>query len=90
MYQLSVFYIKSCISKNMRRPNVLTAFGVLFLISAVIIPIQNLAVWGPEHVEWFYLSPEITAEKISIGVIILGITFIVIGHIKADSLYMTR
>lgn len=78
------------ITSFMRRPNVLTAFGVLFLISAAIMPIQNLIVWGPEHVEWFYFSPEITAEKLSVGVIILGITFIVIGYIKADSLYMTR
>lgn len=74
----------------MRRPNVLTAFGVLFLISATIMPIQDLIVWGPEHVEWFYFSPDITAEKLSIGVMILGIIFIVIGHVKADSLYMSR
>ncbi len=74
----------------MRRPNVLTAFGILFLLSSAIMPIQDLIVWGPEYVEWFYVSPEITAEKLSIGVMIIGVIFIVIGYIKADSLYTVR
>lgn len=73
-----------------RRPNVLTAFGVMFLVSAAIIPIQNLLVWGPDYVYWFYVSPDITAEKISIGVIILGLAFIILGYKKADSLYSVR
>lgn len=64
------------------KPNILTAFGVIFLISAIIIPIQNLIVWGPDFVHHFYTSPEITSEKISIGVIILGISFILLGYKK--------
>lgn len=74
----------------MKRPNVLTAFGILFLLSSAIIPIQNLIVWGPEYVEWFYISPEITAEKLSIGVMAVGIALIIVGYIKADSLYMAK
>ncbi len=74
----------------MRRPNVLTAFGILFLISAAIMPIQDLIVWGPEYVEWFYVSPDITAEKLSIGVLVAGIALILVGYLKADSLFMTR
>ncbi|MFM7796071.1 MAG: hypothetical protein ACKO7N_04840 [Candidatus Nitrosotenuis sp.] len=74
----------------MRRPNVLTAFGILFLISAAIMPIQDLIVWGPEYVEWFYVSPDITAEKLSIGVLVVGIALILVGYLKADSLFMTR
>lgn len=50
--------------------NVFTAFSVLFFLSAVIIPIQNLIVWGPDFVMDFYTSPEITAEKLSIGVLV--------------------
>jgi len=73
-----------------KRPNVLTAFGVLFLVSAAIIPIQNLLVWGSDYVHWFYVSPDITAEKISIGVIILGLAFVISGYKKADSLYSVR
>ena len=57
--------------------NVFGAFGVLFIISGVIIPIQNLIVWGPEFVLWFLSSPEFTAEKLSIGVIGLGFVMIV-------------
>ena len=64
------------------RPSILTAFGVIFLISAIIIPIQNLIVWGPEFVMEFYTSSEITSEKISIGVIALGLALILIGYKK--------
>ena len=49
------------------KPNVLTAFGVLFLISSAIVPIQNLVVWGPDFVFYFLISPDITAEKLSIA-----------------------
>lgn len=54
----------------------------MFLISAVIIPIENLIVWGPDYVHHFYTSSEITSEKISIGVIVLGISFIILGYKK--------
>ena len=64
------------------KPSLLTAFGVIFLISSVIIPIQNLLVWGPELVSNFYTSPEITSEKISIGVIVLGLGLILVGYKK--------
>ena len=64
------------------KPNILTAFGVIFLISAAMIPIQNLIIWGPDFVYQFYTSSEITSEKISIGVIILGISFILLGYRK--------
>jgi len=60
------------------------------LISAAIMPIQDLIVWGPEYVEWFYVSPDITAEKLSIGVLVAGIALILVGYLKADSLFMTR
>ena len=48
--------------------NVFTAFAILFFVSAAIIPIQNLVVWGPDFVYDFYTSNEFTAEKLSIGV----------------------
>ena len=66
--------------------NVFGAFGVIFLITAVIVPIQNLVVWGPEWVLDFYISPHITAEKISIGVIALGFFMIYLGHKKKDTI----
>lgn len=68
--------------KNNFKPNVFTAFGVLFLISSAIMPIQDLIVWGPELVYYFYFSPEITAEKLSIGVSFLGVFLIIISYKK--------
>lgn len=62
------------------KPNILTAFGVIFVLTAIIVPIQDLIVWGPDFVSDFYTSPEITAEKISIGVIIFGVSLILIGY----------
>ena len=64
--------------------NVFSAFGVLFIITAIIIPIQNLIVWGPDFASDFYNSQEITAEKLSIGVIAFGVFMIFLAHKKAD------
>jgi hypothetical protein len=64
------------------KPSVLTAFGVVFLISAAIGPIQNLIVWGPDFVSDFYTSSEITAEKLSIGIMVLGFGLILVGYKK--------
>lgn len=63
-------------------PNILTAFGVIFLITSVIVPIQNLIVWGPDFVYDFYTSSEITSEKLSIGVMIVGGMLILLGFKK--------
>ncbi len=62
--------------------NIFSAFAILFFMSAAIIPIQNLIVWGPEMVLDFYFSPEITAEKISIGVFALGFFMIFYAYKK--------
>ena len=64
--------------------NVFTAFAVLFFISSAIVPIQNLIVWGPDFVADFYTSNEITAEKLSIGVICLGLVMLFLGYKKKD------
>ena len=66
--------------------NVFTAFAVLFFLSAIIIPIQNLIVWGPDFVIDFYTSSEITAEKLSIVVIGLGLFMLFLGYKKKNSL----
>lgn len=67
--------------------NVFSAFAVLFFISASLIPVQNLIVWGPEMVLDFYISPYITAEKISIGVFGLGFFMIFLAYKKRNSIY---
>ena len=62
--------------------NVFTAFAVLFFVSAVIIPIQNLVVWGPDFVFDFYTSNEFTSEKLSIAVIGLGFLMLILAYKK--------
>ncbi|MGI0011200.1 MAG: hypothetical protein ACREAE_07355, partial [Nitrosopumilaceae archaeon] len=57
---------------NRRGRNWFTAMGVLFIIVASIIIIRNLIIWGPEFVADFFLSDEVTNEKISAGMIFFG------------------
>ena len=70
--------------------NVFSAFAVLFFLSAAMIPIQNLIVWGPDFVMGFYISSEITAEKLSIGVIGLGFFMLYLSYKKQDSIINYR
>jgi len=62
--------------------NVFGAFGILFLISGAIIPIQNLIIWGPEFVMRYFTSSDITAEKLSLIVIAIGFIMIIYGKKK--------
>ena len=62
--------------------NVFGAFSILFLISGIIIPLQNLIIWGPEFVARYFVSSDITAEKLSIAVIGIGVFFIIYGKKK--------
>tara|TARA_Y100000590_G_scaffold443816_1_gene573724 strand:- start:1179 stop:1409 length:231 start_codon:yes stop_codon:yes gene_type:complete len=62
--------------------NVFGAFSILFFISGAIIPIQNIIIWGPEFVLTYFTSPDITAEKISLGVIAIGIIMVFYGKKK--------
>ena len=60
-----------------RGRNWFSAMGVLFIIMAVIVLIRNMILWSPEFALDFLLGPDITNEKISLGMIIFG--FIMIG-----------
>lgn len=72
---------------NLKIPkNVFSAFAILFFLSAAMIPIQNLIVWGPDFVIGFYISSEITAEKVSIGVIGLGFFMLYLAYKKKNSI----
>tara|TARA_Y100000590_G_C15465272_1_gene918000 strand:+ start:685 stop:915 length:231 start_codon:yes stop_codon:yes gene_type:complete len=64
--------------------NVFGAFSILFFISGVIIPIQNLIIWGPEFVAGYFTSSDITAEKISIVVIGIGVIMMIYGKKKQN------
>jgi hypothetical protein len=65
-----------------RNRNWFTAMGVLFIVMATIIIIRNLLIWGPEFVADFFISPEITNEKISVGMIGIGSFLIILGMRK--------
>ena len=65
-----------------RGRNWFTAMGVLFIVMALITITRNLLIWGPEFVLDFFLSAEITNEKISVGMIVFGGIMIVLGFRK--------
>tara|TARA_B110000438_G_C15264875_1_gene415753 strand:+ start:55 stop:282 length:228 start_codon:yes stop_codon:yes gene_type:complete len=59
--------------------NVFGAFSILFFISGAIIPLQNLIIWGPEFVLRYFTSSDITAEKLSLIVIGIGVVTMIYG-----------
>jgi len=65
-----------------RGRNWFTAMGVLFIVMALIAITRNLLIWGPEFVLDFFLSADITNEKISAGMIVFGGIMIVLGFRK--------
>ena len=62
------------------------AFSVLCFISGAIIPLQNLVIWGPEFVARYFTSSDITAEKLSIVVIGIGVFMIIYGKKKQNQI----
>ena len=67
-----------------RGRNWFTAMGVLFIIMALIVLTRNLLIWGPEFVLDFFLSSEITNEKISAGMFAFGTLMILLGFRKKN------
>ena len=67
-----------------RGKNWFTAMGVLFIVMALIVLIRNLLIWGPEFVLDFFVSAEVTNEKISAGMFVFGILMIVLGFRKTN------
>lgn len=70
--------------KNYRGRNWYTAMGILFITMAAIIIIRDLIVWGPEFVVDFFISNELTSEKISSGMIVFGSYLIFVGYRKSE------
>ena len=67
-----------------RGRNWFTAMGVLFSVSAVIVLIRQLLIWGPEFVEEFLFNGEITNEKVSMAMLGFGIFMIALGFRKHE------
>ena len=55
-----------------RGRNWFTAMGVLFIVMAAIVLVRNMILWSPEFALDFLLGPDITNEKVSLGMIIFG------------------
>lgn len=62
-----------------RGRNWYTAIGILFIVSAAIVFIRQLALWGPEFVSDFITNGEFTNEKVSVAMIIFGGAMIALG-----------
>jgi hypothetical protein len=65
-----------------RGQNWFTAMGILFIIMACIILVRNLLIYGPEFLADYFISPEITNEKISAAMIGFGTFLICLGFRK--------
>lgn len=65
-----------------RGRNWFTAMGILFIVMAGIILIRNLLIYGPEFLVDYFISPEITNEKISASMIGFGTFLVFLGFRK--------
>ena len=65
-----------------RGRNWFTAMGVLFIVMSLIVISRNLLIWGPEFVFDFFVSPDVTNEKISLGMLVFGSIMIILGFRK--------
>ena len=67
-----------------RGRNWFTAMGVLFSVSAGIVLIRQLLIWGSEFVEEFLFNGEVTHEKVSMAMLGFGIFMIALGFRKHE------
>ena len=67
-----------------RGRNWFTAMGLLFIIMALIVLVQNIIIWSPEFVYDFLVGPDITNEKISLAMIVFGCFMIGMGLRKSN------
>lgn len=65
-----------------RGRNWFTAMGVLFMVMAGIVIVQQLLIVGPEFVWEFLVNEHITNEKVSAGMIGFGAFMIIMGFRK--------
>lgn len=62
-----------------RGRNWLTAMGVLFIVSAVIVLARQLIIWTPDFAVEFLLNGDITNEKVSVAMIAFGCILLILG-----------
>ena len=72
-------------SEHYRRGrNWFTAIGVMFIVMAGIVLVQQLLIWGHEFVLEFLINDQLTNEKVSIGMLGFGAFMVLWGfrHVK--------
>ena len=67
-----------------RGRNWFSAMGVLFIIMASIVLVRNMILWSPEFALDFLLGPDISNEKISVGMLAFGLILIGWGYRKPN------
>ena len=67
-----------------RGRNWYTAVGALFLVTAAIVLVRQIALWGVEFVADFMVNGELTSEKVSLGMICFGGVLIALGFRKHE------
>ena len=67
-----------------RGRNWFTAIGVMFIVMAGIVLVQQLLIWGHEFVLEFLMNDQLTNEKFSFGMLGFGTFMVVWGfrHVK--------
>ena len=63
-----------------RGKNWFSAMGIMFIVMAAIVLVRNMILWSPEFALDFLLGPDITNEKISVGMIVFGLILIGWGY----------
>ena len=67
-----------------RGRNWFTAMGILFIVMSGIVLVRNMKLWSPEFAIDFLLGPDITNEKVSVGMIAFGLILIGWGYKKQN------
>jgi hypothetical protein len=67
-----------------RGKNWFSAMGIMFIVMAAIVLVRNMILWSPEFALDFLLGPDITNEKISVGMIVFGLILIGWGYRKPN------
>jgi len=67
-----------------RGRNWFTAMGVLFIVMAAIVLVRNVILWSPGFALDFLLGPNITNEKVALGMVVFGCILIGWGYKKPN------
>jgi hypothetical protein len=70
-----------------RARNWLTAMAILFAVMAVIVLLRDIALFGPEFVGEFFVSPHVTNEKFVLVMFAIAAVLFAFGLRKGEEFY---